>query len=218
VRRWAWIVLASACSRERVEARRDADASPSAVDAAKSVVSATVSVVPSVEPPKPEPDAKWLARFDHGPDLGWGHHLETDVATTLSTLFLDTSTPDPTSATLAATVHATSLVVGHAGPTCGMIWDDAPLLAASPKARAAAHAFLVRVAAGATPSPWSNGVYAGERVVLKPSGTVPWDDGGLFGVLFRGDEVLLLRGRTLTVGDSDCPSIGEIWNKTLKRP
>jgi hypothetical protein len=210
----------TACSRERVEARRDVPVDVGVETAATSVVSASASVVPSVAASHPQPDAKWGARFDHAPDLGWGHSLETDVEKTLTALFVDATaaTPEPTAVSLAATVHATSLVVGQSVPGCGMEWTDAHLLTASPKARAAAHAFLVRVAAGAKPSPWSNGVYAGERVALKASGTVPWDDGGLFAVLFHADEMLLLRGRPFATGDADCPSLAETWNKTLTRP
>lgn len=181
------------------------------------VPSVTASAAPSVsEEPAPEPDPKWLARLEHGPLLGWGHHGERDVASTLSGLFLSTTTPDPAAVSLAAAVHATSLVVGESAG-CGMTWKDVHLLAASPKVRAAAHAFLVRSAGGAKPSPWSNGVYAGERVRMKGSGTLPWDDGGLLGVVYRGDEVVLLRGFQFATGDADCPSLDDIWNKSLTR-
>lgn len=230
--RWAWILLASACSRDPFEVKPDEPTMPAFDDvgiqaAPTVVVTASASAPPVVvEPPPmpkdPEPDAKWLARFEHSPSFGFVHHPRTDVARTLTKLFIaaKAKTPDATAVDFAATVRARSLVVGEALPGCGNDWTDAHLIVDSPdEARTAAHALLARVAApGTEPTPWSNGFYSGERVSLKRSGRVSWDDGGLLGILFHGDEVVFLRAVQINNADGDCPDLAELWPKTLRKP
>jgi len=207
------VLVATACSREPVEVRDPTPPPPPSV-----LASVAPPPVVSAVPDAPSADPKLLARFAHGANLGWVHDGGRDVALTLTRTFLDSgaATPDPAAVALAAAVRETSVVTGSS-TGCAQQWKDVHLVASSiTTAHLAAHAFVLRVGGAAKPSRWSNGRYAGERVARKGS-PVPWNDGGLFGVLLHGDELILIAGVEFATGDADCPSLDETWSMSLSR-